>query len=124
MKSPPDDVKLSREDGDALIARLQANTVTSDDRQLLVKLIQLYFWFTFALRKTKISLKRLKRALFGGGKPPPPYPPTGDGASGVQTAARWRSAPSVRPYRHRDRTPCKHRRRTRRSAGRVMAAAG
>ena len=82
MKSPPDDVKLSREDGDALIARLQANTVTSDDRQLLVKLIQLYFWFTFALSETKISLKRLKRALFGGGKPPPPSPPTGDGASG------------------------------------------
>jgi hypothetical protein len=43
MKSPPDDVKLSREEGDALMARLQANTVTSDDRRLLVKLIQLYF---------------------------------------------------------------------------------
>jgi hypothetical protein len=81
MKSPPDDVKLSREDGDALMARLQANTVTSDDRQLLVKLIQLYFWFTFALSETKISLKRLKRALFGGGKPPPPSPPAGGGAA-------------------------------------------
>jgi transposase len=81
MKSPPDDVKLSREAGDALIARLQANTVTSDARQLLVKRIQLYFWFRFALSETKISWKRLKRALFGGGKPPS-SPPAGDGSSG------------------------------------------
>jgi len=81
MKVPPEEVKLSRKDGEALIERLQANTVTSEDRRLLVKLSRLYFWFTFALRETKISLKRLKRALFGGGQPPP-SPPTGGGASG------------------------------------------
>ena len=82
MKAPPEDVKLSREDGDALIARLQADTLTGDDRRLLVKLIRVYFWFTFALSETKISLKRLKRALFGSGKPPPPSPPTAGGTSG------------------------------------------
>src|SRR5512147_2787461 len=81
MKAPPEDVKLSREDGDALIARLQADTLTGDDRRLMVKLIRVYFWFTFALSETKISLKRLKRALFGGGKPPP-SPPAGGGTSG------------------------------------------
>ncbi|MFO1433938.1 MAG: hypothetical protein U1F76_28225 [Candidatus Competibacteraceae bacterium] len=81
MKAPPEEVKLSREDGEALIERLQANTVTSDDRRLLVQLIRLYCWFTFALSETKISLKRLKRALFGGGQPPP-SPPTGGGAPG------------------------------------------
>jgi len=42
MKAPPDDVKLSREEGQALIERLQANTLTGEDRGLLVKLIQLY----------------------------------------------------------------------------------
>ena len=78
MKAPPDDVKLSREEGQALIERLQANTLTSEDRGLLVKLIQLYFWFTFALRETKISLGRLKRALFGEGQRPSP-PPTAEG---------------------------------------------
>ncbi|HYQ91470.1 MAG TPA: hypothetical protein VES89_05185 [Candidatus Competibacteraceae bacterium] len=56
--------------------------MTSDDRRLLIKLIRLYFWFTFTLSETKISLKRLKRALFGGSKPPPPSSPTGGGASG------------------------------------------
>ena len=80
MKAPPDDVKLSREEGQALIERLQANTVTGEDRGLLVKLIQLYFWFTFALRETKISLGRLKRALFGEGQRPPPPPTAGEEA--------------------------------------------
>ena len=80
MKAPPDEVKLSREEGEALIARLRANALTSEDRGLLVKLIQLYFWFTFALRETKISLGRLKRALFGEGRRPPP--PAGGMASG------------------------------------------
>ena len=96
MKSPPDDVKLSREEGDALITRLQANTVTSDDRQLLVKLIQLYFWFTFALRETKISLQRLKRALFGEDKRRPPPPPAeGESSAGedVDSAAAGRATP-------------------------------
>jgi hypothetical protein len=85
MKAPPNDIKLSREEGDALIERLQANTLTGDDRRLLVKLIQVYFWFTLALSETKSSLKRLKRALFGGGKPPP-SPPTGSGSSGSAPA--------------------------------------
>lgn len=72
MKAPLDEVKLSREEGQALIERLQANALTSEDRGLLVKLIQVYFWFTFALSETKISLSRLKRALFGEGRRPPP----------------------------------------------------
>src|SRR5512144_228150 len=82
MKAPLEEVKLSCEAGQALIERLQADTLTGDDRRLLVKLIRVYFWLTFALSETKISLKRLKRALFGGGKPPPPPPPTGGGSCG------------------------------------------
>ena len=88
MKAPPDEVKLSREEGQALIERLQANTLTGEDRGLLVKLIQLYFWFTFALCETKISLGRLKRALFGEGQRPSP-PPTagGEALAGADTSA-------------------------------------
>lgn len=62
MKAPPDDVKLSREEGDALMERIRVSSLAGDDQRLLVKLIQIYFWFTFALRETTISLKRLKRA--------------------------------------------------------------
>ena len=87
MKAPPDDVKLSREEGQALIERLQANTLTGEDRGLLVKLIQLYFWFTFALRETKISLGRLKRALFGEGQRPPPPPTGGEALAGADAGS-------------------------------------
>lgn len=79
MQLPPDDVKLSREESEALIERIQASSLAGDDQRLLMKLIQLYFWFTVALRETKISLRRLKRALFGEGKPPPPPPLAGGG---------------------------------------------
>src|SRR5512144_1214750 len=85
MKTPPEAVKLSREAGEALIARIRASALADDDQGLLIKLIRLYFWFTFALSETTISLKRLKRALFGGGKPPP-SPPTGSGSSGSTPA--------------------------------------
>jgi hypothetical protein len=72
-------VKLSREESEALIERIQASSLAGDDQRLLVKLIQLYFWLTVALRETKISLPRLKRALCGEGKPPPSRPPTAGG---------------------------------------------
>src|SRR5512143_3875730 len=81
MKTSPEEVKLSREDGEALIERIQASSLADNDQGLLIQLIRLYFWFTFALSETKISLKRLKRALFEGGKPPP-SPPASGGASG------------------------------------------
>lgn len=78
-KKPPEEVKLSQAEGEALIERLETDRLSAEDRRLLVKLIRLYFWLTFALRETKLSLKRLKVALFGKGstdagqkKGPPP----------------------------------------------------
>jgi hypothetical protein len=61
----PKEVKLNREEGEALIERIKASNLGSEDQGLVVKLIQLYFWLTLALPETKISLKRLKVALFG-----------------------------------------------------------
>ncbi len=88
MPPPPDEVKLSREESEALIERIQASSLAGDDQRRLVKLIQLYFWLTVALRETKISLPRLKRGLFGEGKPPPSRPPTAGGpVGGVSPAA-------------------------------------
>src|SRR5512144_2137105 len=97
MKAPPEDIKLSREDGEARIGRIRASSLADDDPGLLIKLIRLYFWFTFALSETTISLKRLKRALFGGGKPPP-SPPTGGGSSErapTDGSANGRAPPSA-----------------------------
>jgi hypothetical protein len=74
----PEDVQLSREDGEALIERIERNALSADDRQLLVKVLTFYFWLLFALREAKLSLKRLKALVFGE-KPKPPKPPSGDG---------------------------------------------
>src|SRR5262245_7557748 len=69
-------VQLSREDGEALLARLEANTLTADDRRVLGKVLTYYFWLLFALREAKLSLKRIKSLVFG----EKPKPPSSDGA--------------------------------------------
>jgi transposase len=74
----PEDVQLSREEGEALLARLEANTLTAEDRQVLGKVLTFYFWLLFTLREAKLSLKRLKALVFGE-KPKPPKPPSSDG---------------------------------------------
>ena len=74
----PEDVQLSREEGEALIDRIERNTLSAADRQLLVKVLTFYFWLLFALREAKLSLKRIKALVFGE-KPKPPKPPSSDG---------------------------------------------
>src|SRR5258708_39909865 len=61
----PEDVQLSREDGEALIERIEQNTLSAEDRRVLVKVLTFYFWLLFALREAKLSLKRLKALVFG-----------------------------------------------------------
>ena len=61
----PDEVRLNREEGEALIERLEDDALTSEDRRVLVQLIRLYFWLLFALQEARFSLKRLRRLLFG-----------------------------------------------------------
>jgi hypothetical protein len=72
----PEEVNLSREDGAALIERLEDNALTTDDRHVLVKLITFHFWLLLALQEAKLSLKRLRSLLFGEKpKQPPSRPP-------------------------------------------------
>lgn len=61
----PEDLDLSREDGDALIERLETETWTAEDRQVLIQVVRLYFWLLFALKETKLSLNRFRIMLFG-----------------------------------------------------------
>jgi hypothetical protein len=74
----PEEVTLSREDGEALITRLEADALTAEDRRVLVKILTFYFWLLFALREAKLSLKRLKALVFGE-KPKKPKPPASGG---------------------------------------------
>jgi hypothetical protein len=95
----PEDVHLSREEGEALLARLEANTLTAEDRRVLGKVLTFYFWLLFALREAKLSLKRVKALVFGE-KPKKREPPSsggtprgGGGAGG--TEAKTEALPAV-----------------------------
>jgi hypothetical protein len=55
----PDDLHLSREEGEVLIKRLETQTVTAEDFQVLTQVVQLYFWLLFALKEIKLSLHRM-----------------------------------------------------------------
>ena len=90
----PEDVQLSREDGEALLARLEANTLTAEDRHVLGKVLTFYFWLLFALREAKLSLKRVKALVFGE-KPKKPKPPSSGGAAGGGNAGGSERQPSV-----------------------------
>lgn len=90
----PEDVTLSREEGEALIERIERNALSAEDRRVLVKVLTFYFWLLFALREAKLSLKRLKTLVFGekSKKREPPSSggtPSGGspGGTGVKTEA-------------------------------------
>lgn len=61
----PEEVKLSREDGEALRQRLAGDTLTATDRRVLDLVLQWYFWLLFALQEATFGLKRLRVLLFG-----------------------------------------------------------
>ena len=76
----PEDVTLSREEGEALIERIERNALSAEDQRVLVKVLTFYFWLLFALREAKLSLKRLKALVFGE-KPKKREPPTSGGTT-------------------------------------------
>ena len=92
----PEDVQLSREEGEALLARLEANTLTADDRRVLGKVLASYFWLLFAFREAKLSLKRIKALVFGE-KPKPPKPPSSEGPPSGGSAGGGETPPSASP---------------------------
>jgi len=111
MKRPAD-VILSREDGEALLARLDANALTDEDRRVLGKVLTFYFWLLFALREAKLSLRRLKTLVFGD-KPkkrePPPSGGTPSGGSGGGSGVPPKASPGVQSASAPDSTEAKPR---------------
>jgi transposase len=91
----PEDVQLSREEGEALIERIERNALSAEDRQLLVKLLTFYFWLLFALREAKLSLNRLKALVFGEKKKP--KPPASGGTAGGGSQDEQETATSASP---------------------------
>ena len=83
----PDQVQLSRADGEALRIRLARDTLTADDRHVLDQVLQWYFWLLFALQEATFSLKRLRAMLFGE-KPQKRKEPPPDTSSDFSDGAR------------------------------------
>jgi hypothetical protein len=63
--SRPEPIKLSAEEGEAIIARLSVYAPTRSDCEMLIPVVRLYFWLMFALQEAKLSLRRLRQVLFG-----------------------------------------------------------
>ncbi len=99
----PEEVTLSREDGEALIERLEKDALTAEDRRVLVKVLTFYFWLLFALREAKLSLKRLRTLVFGE-KPKKREPPT----SGGTAAGGGRAATEPGRPQHQECTRPRH----------------
>src|SRR6185436_3448071 len=92
----PEEVQLSRAEGEALLARLEANTLTAEDRRVLGKVLTFYFWLLFALREAKLSLKRVKALVFGE-KPKPPKPPASGGTPSGGSGGERETSSSASP---------------------------
>jgi transposase len=95
-RKQPEDVRLSREEGEARIERIERNALSAEDRRLLVKLVTFYFWLLFALREAKLSLKRL-RALVFGEKPKKPTPPSSGGTPSGGSASGSKGSTGAAP---------------------------
>jgi transposase len=87
MKRPQDEVTLSPEEGAALIERLERNTLSADDRRLLVQVVRWLFWLLFVVQEAKLSLKRLRALVFG--KPSLPPKEEGSEVFAVGGEADW-----------------------------------
>ena len=67
MQRPHDDLHLSPDEGAALIARLEGNTLRAEDRRVLVQVVRWLLWLSFVVQEAKRSLTRLRTILFGTG---------------------------------------------------------
>lgn len=94
----PEEVIGSREEGEALIERIERDALSAEDRRVLVKGLTVYFWRLFALREAQLSLPRLKTLVFGE-KPKKRAPRssggTPGGGSGSETGVKTGASPEV-----------------------------
>jgi len=72
VQKPVDNLTLSAEDGEALIAQGHRSDLPRADAERVEWVIRMYFYVVFALQETTLSVKRLRALLFG--KSPRPSP--------------------------------------------------
>jgi transposase len=70
VNTPAEPVTLSTAEGEALIARVHQSNLSADDAGMVERVVRMYFWVAWALQEAKLSVKRLRAALFGAGRTP------------------------------------------------------
>src|SRR5262249_4389891 len=94
----PDEVHLSRQDGEKLIKRLQGDALTAQARRVLEQVLRWYFWLLFALQEARFSLKRLRALVFGDrAKKRPQQPSAGGGSASGGGAGGPETTPTASP---------------------------
>lgn len=68
VKKLAENVTLSAEEGEALIARVHLSNLAQADAGVVEQIIRMYFWVACALQEAKLSVKRLRDVLFGPGR--------------------------------------------------------
>src|SRR5262245_27533041 len=94
----PAEVPLSRQDGEALIKRLQGDALTAQDRRVLEHVLRWYFWLLFAVQEARFSLKRWRALVFGDRtKKRPQKPSSGGGSASGGGAGESGATPAKAP---------------------------
>ena len=65
MKKPAEDVNLSRDEVERLLADVHQSNLPTSVAGRLEEIVRTCLWLVFALQETKMTLKRLRRLLFG-----------------------------------------------------------
>lgn len=94
----PDSIDIDEDGVKGLIGRLESNTINDSDRNIIILIIQAYFWVQSSLKEAKISIKRLrscfgfsnteKRENLGAAAPSQEALPEGDGLSPDQKVSQ------------------------------------
>ena len=74
MKQPAEQVTLSSEEGERLIAYVHQSNLPAAVAGRLEEIVRTCLWLVFALQETKITVSRLRRLLFGKVLKPSPAP--------------------------------------------------
>ena len=80
LHKPADNVTLSAEEVETLIARVHQSNVARVDAGMVEQIIRMYGWVAFALQEAKLRVKRLRALLFGSSRTPK-TPPESEASS-------------------------------------------
>ncbi|RKZ62732.1 MAG: IS66 family transposase [Gammaproteobacteria bacterium] len=65
IKPPKDPIEITAEQAGLLISKVKNNDLDKTDQRVLCQIILMFLWLQYALRETRISLKKIKKLVFG-----------------------------------------------------------